>query len=537
MLSHFDPIVIHSGSDLTRPLFAGYAFNDVDIIVGAHGFEEWTTSKNRRLNFHEDGCYVLARPTHSGYEIGADYKGYCKVFIYRHLREWAVSNSFSTLVEFAHLKGWPVTANEHVFLTHSFAGSFWQQSTTFETAVEEISLLPRTYTINVARDGTLSIAPSPPLDDVETSITYADALSDFQRLWVGRLGTAIRHTPNVLTAELTGGLDSRVILSLLLGLRQYFPTHYSKQLFMHSNPTQAEDLQVATRICKIYRLNLNTATPTGKYGMEAYDPVMRWWDMSLGSYTPIYFAPKSSTVGHFQVGGHGGEGHRAYWQMDSPHAKLKESEAAFLGTSTFREMSDSFDRTRDILDAQYPGVPKTVAHYREFRDRIHSGLHAQNTVRLQPLSSSASYRSTNLLPGEALERGQFLYDVIANSAPSLLRQPFDKPAKSPAEETLQNVTYANAMYPIRGSLFGADQRQLTPTPVSPNSWDRLRDAYNVALQSANNLPVPQRVTQDAEEAWQSVRRYGKLPHPKHSVSIQHVLLSGLIDGTVSRASL
>lgn len=537
MLSHFEPIVIHSGSDWTRPLFAGYAFSDVDIIVGAQGFDEWTASKNKRLNYHEDGCYILARPTSSGYEIGADYKGYCKVFIYRHLDEWAVSNSFSTLVEFAHSKGWPVTPNEHVFITHSFPGAFWQQSTTFETSAKEVSLLPRTYLIEVARNGSLSVAPSPAPDGVETNNTYAEALSDFQRLWVGRLGTAVRHTPNVLTAELTGGLDSRVVLSLLLSLRQHFPTYFSKQLFMQSNPTQADDLRVATRICKIFRLNLNQSAPPGKHGMGVYDPVMRWWDMSLGSYTPIYFAPKSSTVGHFKVGGHGGEGHRAYWQIDSPHAKLKEFEGAFPDASTFRAMRDSFDRTRDVLDTQYPRVPKTVAHYREFRDRIHSGLHAQNTVRLQPLSSSASYRSTDLLPSEALERGQFLYDVIGNSAPGLLQQPFDKSAKAPTEEILRDVTYADAMYPIRGSLFGADQRQVAPTPASPKSWERLRDAYNVALRSTNHLPMPQRVTQDAEEAWQAIDKHGKLSHPKQSVSIQHVLLGGLIDGTLSRASL
>src|SRR5699024_7085609 len=121
-------------------------------------------------------------------------------------------------------------------------------------------------------------------------------------------------------------------------------------------------------------------------------------------YTPIYFAPRSSTVGHFTVGGHGGEGHRSYWQIDSPHAKLKEFEDRFSGSSTFRAMREAFDRTQEILDAEYPGVPRTVAHYREFRDRIHSGLHAQNTVRMQPLSSSASYKATDLLPSDALER-------------------------------------------------------------------------------------------------------------------------------------
>lgn len=537
MLSHFEPVVIHRGSDFTESQFTGYAFSNVDLIIGAQGYEDWALEKKSQLAHHEDGCYILARPSPRGYEIGADYKGYCKVYIYRHLHEWAVSNSFSSLVEFAHSQGWPVTLNDHAFLTHSFPGAFWQQSSTFETSVAEITLLPRTYLIEVTREGELSTAPASVPGGPEAYATYARALSDFQSLWVGRLGTAVRHTSNVATAELTGGLDSRVVLSLLLSLRQHFPTYYSNQLFMRSNPTQIDDLEVATRLCKVFRLNLNKPAPRGKHGVGAYDPVTRWWETSLGSYTPIYFAPRSSTVGHFTVGGHGGEGHRSYWSIDSPHAKLKEFEDRFSGSSRFRAMRDAFDHTQDILDAQYPGVPKTVAHYREFRDRIHSGLHAQNTVRMQPLSSRASYQATDLLPGDALERGQFLYDIIGNSAPGLLRQPFDKPEKRPGTDTLRDMTYANPMYPIRGSLYGAEQRASTTTPASLPSWERLRGAYNVALGSAKQMPLPPGTIKTAEEAWRAITENGKLSHPKHSVGIQHVILSGLIDGTLSRSSL
>lgn len=537
MLSHFEPVVIHRGSNFKTTLFTGYAFNDVDLMVGAQGHKDWASAKKRRIRHHEDGCYMLAQPTPVGYEIGADYKGYCKIYIYRHLDEWAVSNSFSTLVEFAHSHDWPVTLNEHIFATHSFRGAFWQQSATFDTSVAEVTILPRTYLIKVTREGALTVEAASTQGDSEGYSNYAEALSAFQRIWVGRLGTTVRHTPNVLTAELTGGLDSRVVLSLLLSLRQHFPTYFSKQLFMKSNPTQIEDLQVATTLSKAYRLNLNKPVPHGQDGVETYDPVTRWWDTSLGSYTPIYFAPKSSTVGHFTVGGHGGEGHRSYWQIDSPLAKVNEFEKTFQSPAMFRAMLDSLESAQAILDAQYPGVPKTVAHYREFRDRIHSGLHAQNTVRLQPLSSTASYSATNLLAHNALERGQFLYDIIGNSAPGLLLQPFDKPEKAPNKDTLREITYANSMYPVRGSLYGAQQHQNARNSLPLPSWERLREAYNSALASAKEMPLPEGTIQAAEEAWKAIDGNGKLAHPRHSVGIQHVILSGLIDGTLSRTTL
>lgn len=537
MLSHFEPLVIRRGDDLSQTRFSGYAFNGTDLIIGTKGLDDWSAEKKRSLRIHEDGCYLLAQPSKSGYRIGADYKGYCKIYIYSHLTDWAVSNSFSTLVEFAHSQNWPVTLNEHVFTTHSFQNAFWQQHSTFETSVQEISLLPRTYVIDISEDGSLSTSPTAAPGDAQQHSTYAEALSHFHKTWIGRLGTVIRHPSNALTAELTGGLDSRVVLALLLSLRQHFPTDFSRQLFMLSNPNQAADFQVATSLSNILRLNLNAGAPPGNFGAEYYDPVGRWWDISLGAYTPIYFAPRSSIVGHFTVGGHGGEGHRSYWQIESPHSRLVEYESKFRSPSAFQAMKASFDNTQAILNEQYPNVPRTVAHYREFRDRIHSGLHAQNTVRLQPLSSNSSYRATNLMAEDALERGQFLYDVIGNGAPNLLRQPFDKPQKMPTDEVLREITYGDPFYPFRGRLFGAEHNGTPAPPARANTWERVRTAFDASLASAKQLPLPEGTLDRAQASWEMLASKGKLAHPRQSVEIQHIILAGLIDGSVNKSAL
>lgn len=537
MLSHLEPLVIHNESDISKPRFSGYAFSGHDLIIGTQGHAEWAGSKRSTLGFHQDGCYILGLPDDDGYRIGGDYKGYCKLYIYQSGHQWAVANSFSTLVAFAHSKSWEVTLNEHIFYTHSLPGAFWQQHATFETSVQEITLLPRTFLIDVSADRKLSTRPNPQPSDAALTDDYTEALSNFQKLWIGRLGTTIRHSENVLSAEITGGLDSRVVLSLLLSLRQHFPTYFSRQLYMKSNPSQEDDIRVATQLCNVYRLNLNKTVPRGQLGVEFYDPVARWWDISLGAYTPIYFAPRSSTVGHFTVGGHGGEGHRSYWQIDSPHHKFQELEEKHPSMPGAQALGQAFDHTRDLLDAAYPGVPRTVAHYREFRDRIHSGLHAQNTVRLQPLSSNTSYMATTLLSEDALERGQFLYDIIGNSAPGLLRQPFDKVAKAPSETILRELSYAEPIYPLRGNLFGATKRKSPKPPSMPQPWSRLEDLFNAALPAAKEMPLPSQTMEHATEAWRSIASEGKLSHPKHSVGMQHVILAGLIAGTVTRPSL
>ncbi|SJM53306.1 hypothetical protein [Agrococcus casei] len=465
MFSHLEPLLITSDALVNEDVFTGYAFSGAHLIIGEIGYQQWLSTGRQELEEHLDGCYMVVSPRDGQVKIGADYKGYCKLYVYQRDGHWAVSNSFSKLVESVRARGWVITPNRAVISTWSFPGAFWQQFSTFETAAHEISVLPRQHSLEVDDQGTLNVVKSertPPTPDRQG---YLQALGEFVQTWIGRIGTTIRRPDTQLLMELTGGVDSRVPLALALALRQFFPTNFGKQLMLSSGLTYPDDLRVATQIAKTYRIPINRRQQQLTYGTNFRDPFEQWRAFSLGSYGPIYWPAANVAEGRFTVGGHGGEGHRSYWTYESPQAVLEAHRDSFPDAEVYRSAANAFEETRMVLEDEYPGVSPTVAHYREFRDRLHSGLHAQQQIRLQPLASKLMYAASDLLSTDALNRGQMLYDVVGLAAPSLLSMPYDTPSKVPSHVILGDLAEPVAMNPMRGEIFGLGDLVNAETPL------------------------------------------------------------------------
>lgn len=529
MHSYLEPLLVSSEESRIQAAFSGYAFSGAHLVIGEKGYEEWLAVGRDELIPHQDGCYMVVRNIDEGIEIGADYKGYCKLYIYRNGKDWAVSNSFAQLVERARTLGWPITPNQSVLSTWSFPGAFWQQFSTFETAAREIEVLPRQHVLNIGSDGGLRVvAPEreAPQPDAEA---YRLALGRFIQTWISRVGTAIRETDTQIVSELTGGMDSRVTLSIMIALRQFFPTDFSRQLSLMSGLGYPEDLRIATQIAKTYRLRINRKLHALPHGSTFHDPFQRWWDFNLGSYGPIYWPAASSMEGRFMVGGHGGEGHRAYWRYESPAAVLEAHKDSFPTTALYEEARASFAETAAILSAEYPGVTPTVAHYREFRDRLHSGLHAQQQIRMQPLASGLMYEASSLLSSEELERGQMLYDVVAQTAPALLAMPYDAPHKVPSAEILGGLVAPVALNPMRGEIFGSGTGSLSAEPLQREApWEATRDRFETAAARLPDGLVSEETIVAGRAALDEIRTAGKLKHPRFSRPIHEVLLADLV---------
>lgn len=525
MYSQFEPVVIASDQPLPDHVFTGYAFVGPHIIVGADGFNEWSSSLGNILN-REDGCYFYARRVPKGLEVSADFKGYAKIYIYESDKNWAVSNSFARLVDAVRRRGWSVTPNETVLATWSRTDAFWQQLATFETAALEISVMPRQNILTIESGGRVTQEAGSQAHPENRPTAYQSALRRFLNTWIGRMGTCIREPGSYLSAELTGGLDSRVTLSLLLGLRQYFPVGLTSNVSLQSSTQHVVDLNCAQKIADTYRLRLNTPLPAGE--QQYIDPYERWRDISLGSYAPHYWPSRSYAINVFKVGGHGGEGHRSYWPYKSPHDVLDKTRDAFRSDADYEQAKNSFDRTQAVLQEAYPGLPPTVAHYQEFRDRLHSGLHAQNTIRLQPLASKLLYGVARHAGVEALERGQMLYDVMFQLAPGLSVMPYDKDSKLPSRKVIDSSPDPIALNPMRGRVFGRSTTESGPRNLVRQPWVALREDFEEARRRLPEGLVSQEVLDEAARVWKDLDNAGRLRHSKYGAAVQHVMLADLV---------
>lgn len=528
MFSHFHPVVITSDDPWPKHTFTGYMFSGPNLIIGQDGFSRFRDEKPSADCRRQDGCYFLAQQLDGALQVSADFKGYSKIFIYEKNGRWAVSNSFAELIDQVQEKGWEVTPNEHVLQTWSERTAFWQQLATFETAAEQVRLLPRQNVLTIDEAGTLVESEGSQPAPTPDSSGYGRALARFLSLWIGRIGTCLREPTTTISTELSGGLDSRTAFSLILGLRQYFPVDLTRRLQIVSNAKYPDDLKCAKNITDVYRFKLNTKAQNPGLGLDYLDSFQRWRQFSLGSYAPHYWGSRSQAVGTFTLGGHGGEGHRSYWPYPSPHHVLRSTEDVYASSRHFREAAAAFDQTREVLARSYPGLPEMVAHYQEFRDRFHSGLHAQTSIRLQPLASRQLYSVAAHSSSQAIDTGQMLYDIMFQLSPGLSVMPYDKEDKHPSPEAFAQAARPLALRPMRGNIyFSPEQSAQSPTDL-PSSWTILEDLLETAISRLPSGLVASTVIADARSAMKTQKESGKLNHPVDGNVIQHVILADLV---------
>jgi hypothetical protein len=182
-----------------------------------------------------------------------------------------------------------------------------------------------------------------------------------------------------------------------------------------------------------------------------------------------------------------------------------------------------------VLRSEYPGVDPLIAHYKEFRDRLHSGLHSLHQVRMQPLSSylleDAMLRSSH----EAAMRGQVLFDVMTCCAPGLPFLPFEVPEKAASPEILGNLVGPLPLAPAPGQVFGARQ----PPPSAPRGaqgWARFVAAFRAAERALRGAVLPDNVWEEARTAVKILEKGGRLGHARDSVRLHQVLLAAHVCG-------
>ena len=148
------PTFLFSSFDrLPDHFFSGYCFIGTDFIYGGDGAELYDEATAKRIDPGEDGCYVVIRKTADGHIIGADFKGYKKLFLYRSGSAWAVSNSFVRLVDFLRDRGQSITIDEAQLAAWFVKGPLGDQLCSFATAIREIRLVPSFCCLRITPSG------------------------------------------------------------------------------------------------------------------------------------------------------------------------------------------------------------------------------------------------------------------------------------------------------------------------------------------------------------------------------------------------
>lgn len=442
--------------------FQGYCFLDEDLIVGQQGAEAYFEDHGIRPLPGEDGCYLTVTSGPDGWRFGTDSRGLSKWFIYRRGTIWAISSSLYGLVQHLRDNGVYPTPNLNLAQVYGLSGTFVQQPGTLEMPFEEIELLPSFCTALIGTRGEITIET---IEQREELPSYAESLQDYLSIWTSRLATLTKDPQSRLTADLSGGVDSRAVFSFLL-TNGIFDTQETDRFRLVANSKMQEDFSAAAAIARDYDFILNGPPFESRMKADPREILHDWRANSLGVYMPVYFANAGSDPLTIHAHGAGGGASRKTQTSASIAGKLNNYKQK-LDRRVFGEWATSVSESLVRLGRWRDEIDPLILHYREFRNRFHFGHRPQRRVMFTPLNSIMLDDLTNR-PG--VSSRQHFYDIMESLAPGLSDYPFDTEAKSPTVDEKNNLTTVSFSTRHTGKIYGREQSLLESEPRGSNAY-------------------------------------------------------------------
>ena len=436
-----------------------------------------------------EGCFIEVKKDAEHITIRQDFNGSWGIYIFEKDGYFAISNSFWILLNKIKNK-YRVTLNED-YAKSMFVFDLCSLSVS-ETLIREIHLLPRNYvlSIDIKKKSLTPILIDFHEDEVNLDSSEGIAIVDrwFYK-WTGLIRTLKAKTNNI-TVDLSGGMDSRIILALLLG------SHIDmNEIQVHSINdklhTHAEDFQIASEIARAFGFQLNqNKFNLSQKALTSEETIDISCNLKLGMHKEMYWKSTYNYNTLYYFTGGGGEARRTYWQME-PETFIKHqiqggkgfSDSSFV-KSTERILQHSF---HDILSMNtFSKVRNDVLPerlYIETRSRQHFGKSAvgnfiSNSIIESPFTD-VDLRSLNL---KNLNDANMLFALIwQRYCPALLKFPFEG-GRSISNKTLIEAQRICQKYP-----FINKNENLPEVVFTGNNLEKNFSKMNGSTFSPNNV--------------------------------------------------
>lgn len=426
-------------SDMNNPefFFQGYCFVGADYVFDLGGAEKFYEERKVRVGGGEDGCYVTVEKIDEAFLFSSDFSGNKKIFYYWTPDIWVVSNSIFLIAEHLKKNNVVITANySQLAAIGIHKSSFFNQLYSVNTFIEGIKLLPTRNRLTISKAGYC-------IEEIPIDISfksYEEGLSTYIGTWIARLEGLLNNGLS-LQSDLTGGADSRTVFTLLKKAAES-SVNIDNLPVLRSSSTlnNTIDLEIATTIADTYKFPINGNPPTIVNRFSGEEAFLSWKILCLGVYHPIYFPPYGPQRGVVWLGGAGAENHRHFYKYDDTRSFIYSNASKILPTWLSYNVSAEISAELDRMSNTGTKINPMILHYREYRNRMHSGRTPQYISLFNPLGSKILESVSEIAGSTRLQYGQINYDLMATLLPSILKIPFDHESKNFSEERQKNVT-------------------------------------------------------------------------------------------------
>lgn len=433
-----------------KPIFSGTAYLDKTILIGQEAFLSYLKLGPFRSKKFYDGRFFVMGKEKGHFIAKTDHLGQEILYYYKRGKEWAFSNSFYYLLKWLGAHKYPCTVYEPSLYAGLIGTPLFSkrqgsalgvQLLSNNTSVEEIKVLPKNYFLRIRTDtNELEI-----LEDTNLYInpnkSYEELLYDYVVKWSSRVRSLAEKFPHTFKIDLTGGLDSRVVLALTS-----FSFPKIGRLHFQSNPRGAnpKDFQIAKLIgeflgfpIKNKRFLKRQISPAESYELWKYG--------NLGVYFPFYLPTHIKPTDTFYLHGSGGENFRQYYS--STAQKLAHNFPYYFPNKYSCELvQKEFLRSIDDLGYNPFSLEGMREHYQNFRSRFHFG---RNWIRncyanfITPLNALELHYAAKKLSNYHIASNKIHCDLLCLLNPFLATLPFDESSKAFSLEQLENAPFKN----------------------------------------------------------------------------------------------
>lgn len=459
--------VLGGTQNMERTVDDNFFFFDSDTLDSVHSFFlGYTIYQGKEYNSNKrdvesvpcdawEGCFIEVKKDVDKITIRQDFNGSWGIYTFKKDGYFAVSNSFWLLLNKIKDR-YQVTLNED-YAKSMFVFDLCSLSIR-ETLIREINLVPRNYILLI--DVKTKKINSEPIDFHEDKIPLdspkgIETLDRWFYKWTSLIRTLKAKTNNI-TVDLSGGMDSRIILALLLS--SYVNMN---EIHVHSLDdklhTHAEDFKIAGHIAQHFGFQLNqNKFRLSRRALTPQETMDISCNLKLGMHKEMYWKSVYDYNTMYYFTGAGGEARRKYWQMEPDDfiTRLVEigkkiSDSTFH-KSTERILQRSF---HDILSmCTFSKIKSGVLPerlYIEARSRQHFGKAAVESFLVNNIIESpfldVDLRSIDL---EHEKDENILFAVIwQRYCPDLLLFPFEG-KRSISPETIARAKRICERYPF-----------------------------------------------------------------------------------------
>lgn len=312
-VNHFNPyehffIVDSNELNATKTHLYGFAIEE-------DGIYENTSLNDNDKKFEGSGIYTFVSVDNEQIIITQDFYGSYGLYLFKENERFVLSNSFYYLFEY--LKNDHNLTINRDYVNHMFVSELCAMSPT-ETAINEISMLDKDIVVIINKDKKDLSFIKKDYNEQEfllDSFEGIKILDYWYQKWVSIIKNIYQKT-RFFSVELSGGFDSRIVMSLFLNSGIKMSDVHVKS-YQGNTHTFSEDYEIASMIADRFNFTLNENVKSNDYLQYSLADTI-----NICLYNKLFFHKEMNMVvsklknKQYVFTGSGGETIRAYWQMD-----------------------------------------------------------------------------------------------------------------------------------------------------------------------------------------------------------------------------